>query len=165
MLSLPNSQLCQPCFLSVLNTQMTSPFGYDSTFASNWSTIQSRYLILSFRSNSCWRACELVAQTFPPFDSFHPIHLVKMQLQIEQHGPRIPCLTYRHTRKWYLRQRDLVRDSNAPTALRFLHFERLNPSWSLKVARSSTSVQHHMRLWSLLYQVRRHLPGAKMVSR
>ncbi|KAJ3559301.1 hypothetical protein NM688_g426 [Phlebia brevispora] len=41
ILSLPHAQLCAFCNLQKLDVQMTSPFGWDAAFVSDWETIQS----------------------------------------------------------------------------------------------------------------------------
>ncbi|TFK91429.1 carbohydrate-binding module family 50 protein [Polyporus arcularius HHB13444] len=37
----PPAQLCQNCTLDALNVQMSSPFGWDASFVSDWMTVQS----------------------------------------------------------------------------------------------------------------------------
>ncbi|KAJ6518856.1 hypothetical protein C8R45DRAFT_809437 [Mycena sanguinolenta] len=39
--ALPKAQLCTDCFLKPLNIQMTSPFGWDASFVTEWKAIQS----------------------------------------------------------------------------------------------------------------------------
>ncbi|PIL32555.1 hypothetical protein GSI_05258 [Ganoderma sinense ZZ0214-1] len=38
----PTSLLCQNCTLDTLNIQMSSPFGWDASFVSDWMTVQSK---------------------------------------------------------------------------------------------------------------------------